>query len=66
MVDVETLFEKLENGELLMEHEIIFLKELLRLVDDLYEKYYHEWQLADKALQDMIYYKRLSAIRKYK
>lgn len=66
MVDVETLFEKLENGELLMEHEIIFLKELLRLVDEVYEKYCTEWQIAEKALQDAAYYRRLAAIRKYK
>ena len=36
MVNVEELFSKLENGEELMQHEIIFLKELLRLVDELY------------------------------
>ena len=66
MVNVEELFSKLENGEELMQHEIIFLKELLRLVDELYGKYYEEWQLAERALQDRAYYKRLAAIRKYK
>lgn len=66
MVNVEEIFRKLENGELLMEHEIIFLKELLRLVDELYKKYYEEWDLAERALQDRAYYKRLAAIRKYK
>ena len=65
MVNVEELFNKLENGEELMEHEIIFLKELLRLVDELYGKYYEEWQLAERALQDRLYYKRLAAFRKH-
>ena len=66
MVNVEEIFNKLENGEVLMEHEIIFLKELLRLVDELYGKYYQEWQLAEQALQDRVYYKRLAALKKYK
>ena len=65
MVNVEEIFNKLENGEVLMEHEIIFLKELLRLVDELYGKYYEEWQLAERALQEMICHKRLAALRKH-
>ena len=63
MVNVEEIFNKLENGEVLMEHEIIFLKELLRLVDELYGKYYQEWQLAEQALQDRMYYKRFRKIK---
>ena len=57
------IFEKLRNGEVLEEIEIDVLEKLLFELDYLYKE---EWKLAERALQEMIYYKRLAKIRKYK
>ena len=57
------IFEKLRNGEVLEEIEIDVLEKLLFELDYAYKQ---EWELAEQALQEMIYYKRLAKIRKYK
>ena len=57
------IFEKLRNGEQLEEIEIDVLEKLLFELDYGYKQ---EWELAERALQEMIYYKRLAKIRKYK
>ena len=63
MINIEMIFEKLRNGEVLEEIEIDVLEKLLFELDYLYKE---EWKLAERALQEMIYYKRLAKIRKYK
>ena len=63
MVSLDMIFEKLRNGEALEEIEIDVLEKLLFELD--YE-YKQEWELAERALQEMVYYKRLAKIRKYK
>lgn len=57
------IFEKLRNGEVLEEIEIDVLEKLLFELDYLYKE---EWKLAERALQEMVYYKRISKLRKYK
>ena len=57
------IFEKLRNGEVLEEIEIDVLEKLLFELDYGYKQ---EWELAERTLQEMIYYKRLAKIRKYK
>ena len=63
MINIEMIFEKLRNGEVLEEFEIDVLEKLLFELDSCYKQ---EWELAERALQEMIYYKRLAKIRKYK
>lgn len=63
MINIEMIFEKLRNGEVLEEIEIDVLEKLLFELDYGYKQ---EWELAERALQEMIYYKRLAKIRKYK
>ena len=63
MINIEMIFEKLRNGEVLEEFEIDVLEKLLFELDYCYKQ---EWELAERALQKMIYYKRLAKIRKYK
>ena len=63
MITIEMIFEKLRNGEQLEEIEIDVLEKLLFELDYGYKQ---EWELAERALQEMIYYKRLAKIRKYK
>ena len=63
MINIEMIFEKLRNGEQLEEIEIDVLEKLLFELDYGYKQ---EWELAERALQEMIYYKRLAKIRKYK
>lgn len=63
MINIEMIFEKLRNGEVLEEIEIDVLEKLLFELDYLYKE---EWKLAERALQEMVYYKRISKLRKYK
>ena len=63
MINIEMIFEKLRNGGVLEEFEIDVLEKLLFELDYCYKQ---EWELAERALQEMIYYKRLAKIRKYK
>lgn len=63
MINIEMIFEKLRNGEVLEEIEIDVLEKLLFELDYCYKQ---EWELAERALQEMVYYKRLAKIRKYK
>jgi hypothetical protein len=63
VINIEMIFEKLRNGEVLEEIEIDVLEKLLFELDYVYKQ---EWELAERALQEMIYYKRLAKIRKYK
>ena len=63
MINIEMIFEKLRNGEVLEEIEIDVLEKLLFELDYGYKQ---EWELAEQALQEMIYYKRLAKLRKYK
>ena len=63
MINIEMIFEKLRNGEVLEEIEIDVLEKLLFELDYLYKE---EWKLAERALQEMAYYRRISKIRKYK
>lgn len=63
MINIEMIFEKLRNGEVLEEIEIDVLEKLLFELDYGYKQ---EWELAERALQEMVYYKRLAKIRKYK
>lgn len=63
MVNLEEIFNKLRNGEALEEIEIDVLEKLLFELDYLYQQ---EWKLAEASLQEMVYYRRLAAIRKYK
>ena len=63
MINIEMIFEKLRNGEQLEEIEIDVLEKLLFELDYVYKQ---EWELAERALQEMMYYKRLAKIRKYK
>ena len=63
MINIEMIFEKLRNGEVLEEIEIDVLEKLLFELDYGYKQ---EWELAERALQEMIYYKRLAKLRKYK
>ena len=57
------IFEKLRNGEVLEEIEIDVLEKLLFELDYAYKQ---EWELAERALQEMIYYKKKKKIKKYK
>ena len=57
------IFKKLRNGEQLEEIEIDVLEKLLCELDYLYQQ---GWELAERALQEMVYYKRLAKIRKHK
>lgn len=63
MITIEMIFEKLRNGEVLEEFEIDVLEKLLFELDYCYKQ---EWELAERALQEMVCYKRLAKIRKYK
>ena len=63
MINIEMIFEKLRNGEVLEEFEIDVLEKLLFELDYCYKQ---EWKLAERALQEMIYYKRLAKLRKHK
>lgn len=63
MINIEMIFKKLRNGEALEEIEIDVLEKLLFELDYFYQQ---EWKLAERALQEMIYYKRLAKIRKHK
>lgn len=63
MINIEMIFEKLRNGEVLEEIEIDVLEKLLFELDYLYKE---EWKLAERALQEMVYYKRIAKLRKYK
>lgn len=63
MVSLDMIFEKLRNGEALEEFEIDVLEKLLFELDYCCKQ---EWELAERALQEMAYYKRLAKIRKYK
>ena len=63
MITIEMIFEKLRNGEQLEEIEIDVLEKLLFELDYGYKQ---EWELAERALQEMIYYKRLAKLRKHK
>ena len=63
MINIEMIFEKLRNGEVLEEFEIDVLEKLLFELDYAYKQ---EWELAERALQEMVCYKRLAKIRKYK
>lgn len=63
MINLEEIFNKLRNGEALEEIEIDVLEKLLFELDYLCQQ---ELQLAEQALQEMIYYKRLAKIRKHK
>ena len=63
MINIEMIFKKLRNGEQLEEIEIDVLEKLLFELDYFYKQ---EWKLAEQALQEMIYYKRLAKIRKHK
>ena len=63
MITIEMIFEKLRNGEVLEEFEIDVLEKLLFELDYCYKQ---EWELAERTLQEMVYYKRLAKIRKYK
>lgn len=63
MINFEMIFEKLRNGEVLEEIEIDVLEKLLFELHYCYEQ---EWKLAERVLQEMVYYKRLAKIRKYK
>ena len=63
MINIEMIFEKLRNGEQLEEIEIDVLEKLLFELDYAYKQ---EWELAEQALKEMIYYKRLAKIRKHK
>ena len=57
------IFKKLRNGEQLEEIEIDVLEKLLFELDYLYQQ---GWELAERALQEVVYYKRLAKIRKHK
>jgi hypothetical protein len=57
------IFKKLRSGEQLEEIEIDVLEKLLLELEHAYSE---EWKLAERALQEMAYYKRLAKIRKYK
>jgi hypothetical protein len=63
VINLEEIFNKLRNGEALEEIEIDVLEKLLFELDHLYNQ---EWKLAEAALQEMVYYKRLAKIRKHK
>ena len=63
MINIEMIFEKLRNGEVLEEFEIDVLEKLLFELDYAYKQ---EWELAERALQEMIYYKRLAKLIKHK
>lgn len=63
MINIEMIFEKLRNGGVLEEFEIDVLEKLLFELDYCYKQ---EWELAERALQEMIYYKRLAKLRKHK
>ena len=63
MINIEMIFEKLRNGEVLEEIEIDVLEKLLFELDYLYKE---EWKLAERALQEMAYYRRIAKLRKYK
>lgn len=63
MINIEMIFKKLRSGEQLEEIEIDVLEKLLCELEYAYSE---EWKLAERALQEMTYYKRLAKIRKYK
>ena len=63
MINLEEIFNKLRNGEALEEIEIDVLEKLLFELDHLYQQ---GWELAERTLQEMVYYKRLAKIRKHK
>ena len=59
MINIEMIFEKLKNGEVLEEFEIDVLEQLWFELDYCYKQ-------EERALQEMMYHKRLAKIRKYK
>ena len=62
MINIEMIFEKLRNGEVLEEIEIDVLEKLLFELDYLYQQ---EWKLAEAVLEKAVYYRRLAAFGKY-
>lgn len=63
MINLDAIFRKLREGQPLEEYEVDFLESLLYELEQLCTT---EWLIADKALTQSVYYKRLAAIRKYK
>ncbi len=63
MINLDEIFNKLRNGEVLEEIEVDVLEKLFFELEHLYRT---EWDLADKALTELVYYKRIATLRKYK
>ena len=63
MINLDAIFRKLREGKPLEEYEVDFLESLLYELENLCAT---EWSIAEKALTQSVYYKRLAAIRKYK
>ena len=63
MINLDSIFKKLREGKPLEEYEVDFLESLLYELENLCAT---EWSIAEKALRQNVYYKRLAAVRKYK
>jgi hypothetical protein len=63
MINLDSIFKKLRDGQPLEDYEVDILESLLYELEHLCTT---EWSIADRALQEMAYYKRLAKIRKYK
>lgn len=63
MINLDSIFKKLRDGQPLEDYEVDFLELLLHELEHLCTT---EWLIAEKALRQNVYYKRLAAVRKYK
>ena len=63
MINFDSIFKKLRDGQPLEDYEVDILESLLYELENLCAT---EWSIAEKALTQSVYYKRLAAIRKYK
>lgn len=63
MINLDSIFKKLRDEQPLEDYEIDFLESLLYELEHLCTT---EWSIAEKALRQNVYYKRLAAVRKYK
>lgn len=63
MINLDMIFEKLENGIPLEEIEVVVLEKLINELDYWLGK---EIERADRAEQKAIYYERVAKLRKYK
>lgn len=63
MINLDSIFKKLRDGQPLEDYEVDILESLLYELEHLCTM---QWSIAEQELRQKMYYKRLAAIRKYK